>query len=152
MAVQSSGTTAMKRGSGGTALTSNKRTEHLLISGKRSSVSHLKKKNKTRIIGEDVTSIDTSGNAEINTGSAALLKRNRRGRHHHGHHYHRYSRASNRLRGYSRPYHYGGHWGSHASPNARTHRLNNAAINPYIEGLIKTRDDISKMNPKFSKT
>ena len=86
VSVSSSGSTELKKATGGASLTSNKKVENLLMNDKRrgKSINHYRKAEKSRMIGEDVSSLETNGNAEIDIGSPALLKRSRRRRRHHG--------------------------------------------------------------------
>jgi len=110
ISVSSSGTTDMKNGSGGASITENKNVDNLLLKNNvtGSQINHFKKVASSRTIGRDVTSIETSGNNEIDIGGAALLKKSgHRHGHGHGHGYYPY------------PVYYGGYRGGHAHASAK---------------------------------
>ena len=127
VSVSSSGSTELKHASGGSSLTSNKKVENLLMDDKArgKTVNHYKKVEKSRMIGDDVTSLETNGNSEIDVGSPALLRRSRRSRRQHHHHglnwgYGGYGGYA----GYAGHSHYGGY----RSGYGRTH----AAVLPQV--------------------
>ena len=117
ISVSSSGATELKNATGGASLTSNKKVENLLMNDKArgKSVNHYRKSEKSRMIGETVSSLETNGNAEIDIGSPSLLKRSRR------------RRSRRRCGCWGRPWGYKrdnwgqGHWG-HSHSHSHSHK------------------------------
>ena len=114
LTVTSSGTTDMKHGSGGAAMTTNKSIENLLLENKHtgSQINHHKKHEKSRIVGKDVTSIETSGNSVTDIGAPSLLGKLHHG-HKHGHHGHGHWHGHHGHHGCGGPWWGGDHEHSH---------------------------------------
>ena len=120
ISVSSSGTSSLKNATDGGSYTSNQNVDNLLMTNAHTgtTVNHHKKRENSRLIGGDVTSIETSGNNEIDIGGAALLKkagRGRRHKHRHGRHYHRPCYYPGPTYG---PWGYGGYGGAYAHAHA----------------------------------
>ena len=125
ISVSSSGTTEMKNGSGGASITENKNVDNLLLKNHHtgSQINHFKKVANSRVIGKDVTSIETSGNNEIDIGGAALLKKSHGHGHGHGHYYGHGHHHHGHLHGYY-PY-YGGSYGVSHKASAKAKAWSN---------------------------
>jgi len=121
LSVSSSGTATLKNATDGASYTANTNKENVLMTNAHTGVTlnHNKVRENSRLIGGDVTSIETSGNNEIDIGGAALLKKagrkHKKHYHGHGHGYGPFPCYG----GYPRPYY--GYGGAHAHANAHAH-------------------------------
>ena len=133
LTVTSSGTTDMKHGSGGAAITSNKQVENLLLQNKHnhSQINHHKKTEKSRIVGREVTSIETSGNSVTDIGAPSLLGKV------HGHHHHHHRRrgcgCGGPWWGYSNGA-YPAYWNGYAGASANAAAAASAGANAWGPG------------------